>query len=452
VSGISNYSMKVAFYLNTEIAEVDLRYPEKGNPGIGGTEYMTVMIANQLSRRYGKLMEVSILAANICRLPAACRGRRAASFQEAVEQAAHDCVDILIFNAACGGALAERISSLEAHPTVKGIAWSQNFVPAHEWDLLQRSKSIAAVVNVGREQLDFYRDHPLFYKSTVIYNCLETAAFDHSNPTMTTSSRVVYMGALVDGKGFDLLAQVWREIVAQVPHAELHVVGSGRLYGRVSALGSWGIANPSFEERCMPHLLDEKGALLPSVRFHGILGAEKGNILASAAVGVVNPSGETETFCISAVEFEAQRVAVVSARDWGLLDTVLHGRTGLLCRNKEELVSNVVKLLKDVRLRTKLGEAGYAYAKSHFEVNRVTPEWYRLLIAVQEGRRLQTVPMKSNIFYRKKLMKEIVRCLKLAIPMFKQVRPIEYVRPRAVLRRLGLVVLRRGSKKSKAEC
>ena len=49
---------------------------------------------------------------------------------------------------------------------------------------------------------------------------------------MKTSSRVVYLGSLVQGKGFDMLAQVWRNIVAQVPHAELHVVGSGRLYGR----------------------------------------------------------------------------------------------------------------------------------------------------------------------------------------------------------------------------
>ena len=155
--------MKVAFYLeNAEISDVDLRYPEKGNPGIGGSEYMTVMIANELSKRYGKLIDVSILAADICRLPASCRTRHVATFQEAAEQAARDCIDILIFGSASGGALAERISSLESHPTLKGIAWVHNFLSANEWDLLERSRSIAAVVNVGREQLDFYRDHPLF--------------------------------------------------------------------------------------------------------------------------------------------------------------------------------------------------------------------------------------------------------------------------------------------------
>ena len=176
--------MKVAFYLeNAEISDVDLRYPEKGNPGIGGSEYLTVMIANELSKRYGKLIDVSILAADICRLPASCRARHAATFQEAAEQAARDCIDILIFGSASGGALAERISSLESHPTLKGIAWVHSFLSANEWDLLERSRSIAAVVNVGREQLDFYRDHPLFYKSTVIYNSVVPGGFRTQHPS-----------------------------------------------------------------------------------------------------------------------------------------------------------------------------------------------------------------------------------------------------------------------------
>lgn len=428
--------MKVAFYLeNAEIAEVDLRYPEKGNPGIGGSEYMMVMIANQLSKRYGNLMEVSILAADIGRLPAACRARHAATFQEAADQAARESMDILVFHPRYG-TLVQRISALESHPNLKGIAWAHNFLSADDWDLLERSKSIVAVVNVGREQLDFYRDHPLFYKSTVIHNCLDPSAFDHSIPALRTHSRVVYMGSLVQYKGFHLLAQVWRKIIAQVPHAELHVVGSGRLYGRDNMLGCWGIAEPSFEDKFMPYLVDEKGLLLPSVKFHGILGAEKHEILASAAVGVVNPSGESETFCISAVEFQAHRVAVVSANDWGLLDTVQHERTGLLCRNKEELMSNVVRLLKDVRLRRKLGEAAYAYARTHFQVNCIAPEWYRLLVAVEENRRLPEISMKSNIFYRNKLMKEIVRRLKPVIPILKHLRPIQNRRLRSLLRRL----------------
>lgn len=436
--------MKVAFHLeNRDVAEVDLRYPEKGNPGIGGTEYQTVNIANELSKRYGKLMEVSILAPDICRLPAACRARRVGSLEEAAKQAARDCIDILVFDPGVCGAVAAKIATLESYPTVKGIAWAHNFLTANEWDRLERSKSIAAVVNMGREQLDFYRDHPLFYKSTFIFNSVVPAAFEQSIPALTTSSRVVYLGSLVEQKGFHLLAEVWRKIVAQVPDAELHVVGSGRLYGRNSTLGCWGIAEPSFEAKFIPYLLDEKGSLLPSVKFHGILGgAEKHDILASAAVGVVNPSGETETFCTSAVEFQACRVPVVSARDWGLLDTVQHGRTGLLCRNKKELISNVVKLLKNVRLRTKLGEAAYAFAKAHFQVNCVAPEWYRLLVAVEQDRPLRKISMKSNVFYRNKLLKEILRRLKLILPMLKQLRPIEDWGLRSLLRHLRFIASR----------
>jgi glycosyltransferase involved in cell wall biosynthesis len=434
--------MKIAFYLeNSNMEGVDLRYPEKGNPGIGGSEYMTIMVANELRKRYSDFMEVTILAADVGRLPAACRVSSAASFSEAVEKAARDSIDILIFKP-YGDFLPERILSLESHPAVKGIAWAHNLLNANEWDVLARSKSIAAVINVGREQLDFYRDHQLFYKSTVIYNCLVPSAFDYKLDSGTRSSRVVYMGSLIEAKGFHILAQVWRNIVAEVPEAELHVIGSGRLYGRDNTLGRWGVADPSFEEKFMPYLLDEKGSLLPSVKFHGIVGSEKKEILASAAVGVVNPSGESESFCISAVEFQAQGVPVVSAREWGLLDTVRHGRTGLLCRNRDELIANIVKLLKDVRVRHKLGETGYAFARSRFEVCRVLPEWYRLLAAVKNGRRVRTMAMKSNVFYRNKLVKEIVRRLKRGVPMFRYLGPIESRRIRSVLRPLRLAVSR----------
>jgi glycosyltransferase involved in cell wall biosynthesis len=428
--------MKVAFYLeNGEVSKVDLRYPEKGNPGIGGSEYQTVMVANELSKRYGELMEVSLLAAEISRLPAACRARPAATFQEAAEQAADSCVNILVFGSESDDLLAERILSLESHPTVKGIAWVHKFLSRNDWDLLERSRSIAAVVNVGREQLDFYRDHPLFYKSAVIYNSVVTAAFEHRISASPASSRVVYLGSLVQGKGFDLLAEVWPNIVAKMPDAELHVVGSGRLYGRDNTLGSWGIADPVFEAKFIPFLLDEKGSLLPSVKFHGILGGtEKHDMLASAAVGVVNPTGETETFCTSAVEFEALRVPVVSAREWGLLDTVKHGRTGLLCRNRQELISNIVKLLENHQLRTKLGEGAYAFAKANFQVKSVASDWKLLLDAVEQDRPLPEISIKSNVFYRNKLLKEILRRLKLVLPVLKQLRPIEHRGLRSLLR------------------
>jgi len=428
--------MKIAFHLeNSEIAGVDLRDPEKGNPGIGGSEYMMVMIANQLSKRYGDSLEVSILAADISRLPAACRSHHVATFEEAADRAARDSTAIMIFHPR-SGTLPQCLSILESYPSLKVIAWAHNFLAAPDWDALERSRSIAAVVNVGREQLDFYRDHPLFYKSTVIFNCLEPSAFDHSIPPLGPHPRVVYLGSLVEAKGFHLLAQAWPKIVAEVPQAELHVLGSGRLYKRGNALGYWGIAEPGFEQKFMPYLLDEKGSLLSSVTFHGILGSDKHELLASAAVGVVNPSGESETFCVSAVEFQAHRVPVVSASDWGLLDTIRHGRTGLLCRNKEELALNVVKLLKHARLRRKLGEAAYAFARAHFQVNYIAPQWYRLLAAVEGDRKLKTIPMKSNVFYRNKLFKELVRRLRRVVPLLKHLRPIQNRRLRSLLRRL----------------
>lgn len=47
---------KIAFFIhNNEYANVDFRYPLKGNPGVGGSEYLIVMTAWQLSIRENHL-------------------------------------------------------------------------------------------------------------------------------------------------------------------------------------------------------------------------------------------------------------------------------------------------------------------------------------------------------------------------------------------------------------
>lgn len=71
--------------------------------------------------------------------------------------------------------------------------------------------------------------------------------------------------------------------------ARLQVIGGGNLYSRNCSLGRMGIADKLFEEEFFPYL-SEKGELLPSVTFQGILGVKNTKFL-SSSVGVVNPSG-----------------------------------------------------------------------------------------------------------------------------------------------------------------
>lgn len=48
--------LKVAFYINNTNYEVsDFSNPEDGNPGLGGTPYMIVLIATELARRENEI-------------------------------------------------------------------------------------------------------------------------------------------------------------------------------------------------------------------------------------------------------------------------------------------------------------------------------------------------------------------------------------------------------------
>lgn len=77
-------------------------------------------------------------------------------------------------------------------------------------------------------------------------------------------------------------------------------------------------------------ITDRAGELLPSVHFHGVMGEEKKELIARTSVGVANPSGRTETFGISAIDFSSRGVPVVTIASGGFLDTVENEKTGLL--------------------------------------------------------------------------------------------------------------------------
>lgn len=104
------------------------------------------------------------------------------------------------------------------------------------------------------------------------------------------------------------------------------------------------------------------------------MGIEKRQVLLETAVGVVNPSGKTETFCMSAIEMEQMGIPVVSYKGHGLLDTVINKTTGFLVKTDDKLSDSVIKLLKDPVLRKKMGNAAEIYSKK-FICSEIVPKW-----------------------------------------------------------------------------
>ena len=406
--------MKVAFYLdNQDIPDVDLSRPSLGNPGCGGTEYMFAAFPSYLAAAEGHDHRPIILANHVGRLPSNVASLRVRNLLDAVRRAKDEGCDLFVYRPRRHPqveflALIDRLR----FPTV---AWTHITPTGPHLRVLAGSPHVKAIVCVGREQHDFAWDTPVWPKLAWIVNGLDVDGFRLANPPAKEPGLVVYLGALVSQKGFHLLARAWPRILRRFPTAHLAVIGSGALYDTTAELGPWGVAMPEYEALFAPHLAGADGNPHPSVSFLGKLGLEKKEIMHRALIGVPNPSGQTENCPGSVLEFQACGTAVVSAAAFGLLDTVCHGRTGLLGRNEDALVDNICALLEDPARAEALGRNGVDFVRKAFGFDAVTVAWCDLFDRLARGAPPKAVPCKWNLHRHAKLLIVFNRMLQMTL-------------------------------------
>ncbi len=412
--------IKVGFYLkNQGYSNVDLRFPEKGNPGIGGTQFTTIATAYYLNKYFPDIIEPILLANNLELLPPSLKVYYAANDVDAALQSEALGCSIFIFKSK---RVNHEIYDYLRKSNLKAIARSNNTPFVEGLNQIANCPQIKAHVCVGHEQLDLLRDHRVFAKSTRIFNPFNIENFVPKHEIVKEGNTVVFLGNIIPAKGFHVLARVWHRIIKERPDAKLIVIGSGKLYDRNSKLGKWGVAEESYEAKYIrPFLSDENGNIMNSVHFAGLLGAEKIEILQNADLGVVNPSGKTETFCSAAVEFQACGTPVVSAAKGGLLDTVVHGNTGLLMKNDKELVESILYLLNNPSVAKQFGANGIHHVRENFSPQEIAKQWLDLFVDICNDKPPQPQVMKQNYYYKAKLIKENMRKLKNLLPPLQNV-------------------------------
>jgi len=437
--------MRAGFFLdNMSIPEVDLTRPQRGNPGIGGTEYRFAALPWAMNEFGEGRHEPILLAPHLERLPPTVASHHCPSVFDAPAICREHGIAALVFRPWSCARSMKRLADELVRCDVVGLAWAGNALDPATFKVFAKHPGLWAYVSVGREIIDYYRDLPIVYKSTYIYNGVRTRGVEVKTDYADDPPILMYMGSLIPAKGFARLARLWPRVREVHPSAQLHVIGSGQLYDRSLPLGPLGLADADFERQFLPPLLDASGDLDPSVTFHGIVGVQKYAMLRRASVGVANPTGETETFCAAAVEFQIVGVPVVSAAEGGLLDTVVHGETGLLCRTDAELVDAITTLLGDPQRRRAMGEKAAAFARERFTFERAVAGWLKLLDQIESGQRPRLLPPKSNLGHHRKWLKEGVRIGKRVVPPWRALPPIERKPARRVFRQLAGSLVRPG--------
>ncbi|MCC8051270.1 MAG: glycosyltransferase family 4 protein [Clostridiales bacterium] len=349
--------MRIAMFINDQgFVNKHLNNPRGGNPGVGGTQFEFAMLAQCLSQddRY----EVLVIHLNDNNYPKNCKDIIVNDLEDAIRVASKEKVDYLIVQAN----LARTLYYIEQYK-VDTILWVHNFLRPNKVIQAAKCMTVRKIVAVG----DFeYRYMRLFTsKAGLAYNMISPL---HLKTNRNSSVNITYIGSIIPPKGFHILADAWFDILNKIPNAQLHVIGSSHLYD--SATSSDGLS--SYEEHCIS-ALSQNGKLHPSVHLHGVLGVEKYNVIITTTVGVVNPSGKSETFGLSALDFSSCGVPVV-----GNMPTIKNKKNGYRVHSKKELIKSIVRLCNDEHLRNQMGQEGKRLASAYYPEN-VMPMWDKIL-------------------------------------------------------------------------
>ena len=367
------------------IKDMDMRRPDMGNPGLGGTEYMYLMFAYYFVQNYSN-DKIVFIHYNHNILPENCESIIIKNRDEVFYYLNQS--DVLIH----ASGKDELWYKNAARGVFSLIVWAECYLSFLEMKMIENCSAVKKVVFVSKQEYDNYIDECIIQKSTYIYNMVQ---YHDDVRNKKLEAVVTYMGSLTPEKGFHVLAKSWKKVVKAIPDAKLQVIGSGKLYSRYNKLGKYGLADECYEKKFMKYLTNDNGDILKSVKFCGIVGVEKNEILKKTMVGVVNPTAISETFCISAVEMELLGIPVVTKGKLGLCDTIKNKYTGLTFLFEKNIYKYIIKLLKDKTKNQRYGENAIQFARKNFQPEIIIKQWYELL------QRLDTdeIYIKPNNYY-----------------------------------------------------
>jgi glycosyltransferase involved in cell wall biosynthesis len=418
-------TLRIAFFFENEGLE-NVRFDEieLGNPGCGGTQYTFMLEAYDLTKAG---VDVVVYATSPGIFPSEISVVTGLNFNEALKLSLES-DRYLVFRPHMFSNSFINLNSLE-FSMAKLIAWLHVTPDVSQIKTLSKHHSIKAYVCLGNNQMTRVLDTGVGRKCVIIPSPLIFQSEQFLKEKR--HQQIVFLGALVPQKGFHLLADIWPRISRKFPDARLKVIGSGKLYGDSFHLGSKGIAVEGYEERIFRNLTFDD----PTVEFLGVLPPLlKDEVISQSTLGIVNPSGNTETYCGSGIEMQSLGIPVVTARKYGLRDTVISRKTGILIRHKVFLFYAISKLLSNPNYTALLGSNASSWVRKNFTREIATARWIQLLYELETGRAitsyykvdcLQSLLASLNMKLQRHTRINSISLLELNILLRKPFRPLK---------------------------
>ena len=164
---------------------------------------------------------------------------------------------------------------------------------------------------------------------------------------------VLFVGRLSPEKGCVYLIRAMRRVQQECPQAELVVLGDGPLRAALERFAQGNTSRCRFlgsvpQEEVIAWMARAQVLCVPSIRL---------------------PSQQAEGFGLVFAEAEAMALPVVSCAVGGIPEAIVHGETGLLGPERDEMMlgTHLVQLLRDPVARARMGEAGRRRAEQLFD-------------------------------------------------------------------------------------
>ncbi len=219
---------------------------------------------------------------------------------------------------------------------VRVLKWIQKFVAKHVNKIIVPSEYLKGVVTA-------WGVNPS--KISVIYNAFNVPkGISHTNfsklNNLFSKKIILSVGRLVPWKGFETLILLMPEILKKISDVSLVIVGDGPDYEKLS------------------FLIKEK-KLEDTVNLIGRLEHETLLLYIKASTIFVLNTGY-EGFSHQLLEVMASGTPIITTSVGGNKEIITHGENGILVGydNKEELLSNIIRLLNHSSNREKLIKAG----------------------------------------------------------------------------------------------
>ena len=354
--------MKVVFVNNSKSLNCQEIKDYSSNPGIGGTEYVTIKIISQLYKNHTNLVKVCL-----------------ATNQYINKSKSLEKIEIIKGNVPIENSIIVcPISQRDYLETLiikncRIIYWSHH---PHDYIYFVNKKD-SELVSLGEYQ--YFSNSKLCNKHFIIKNPYprpipknDLKIFDRSVPT-----KFVYLGALGPSKGLHLVLKEWPKIRTLITNAQLNIIG-GNLYriennsfqNKIPISGSYAKTLEKIIEN-----MDTKDR--ESVKFLGLLNSfEKDNILKDSDLAFLNPTGKSEAAPASPLECYCYGIPVIAGGDFGSYDNMKYfPELDLMKNNIEKIIEHIINKnnYRDIKNRT------YNHAVNTFKMNtEIIYDWIKL--------------------------------------------------------------------------